>query len=56
MHALKNLRTSVFAVDFGKTDQANTIAQCLCLRDIGSENFADTAHFDARKIDFRSET
>ena len=53
-NALENIRRAIVAVDFGKPDEADTITQRLCLGDVGRQYFANTARFDAAKINDRA--
>ncbi len=51
LHALIQRRASIFAIDFGKADQADAISQRLRLRDVSSDDLANAANIDTVKID-----
>ena len=55
LDALEQRSAPIFAIDFGQTDQPDTVSQRLCLRDIGGDDLADAANVDAVKIDFGTE-
>ena len=54
LDTLEYLRVSVFAVDFGKPDQADAVTEHFGLRDIGSQQFANAACLHSAKIDLRT--